>query len=51
MATTRVRHTLQVVVPAELHDALMERARSEDRSVASMVRIAVRRYLEDGRTW
>jgi predicted DNA-binding protein len=36
-----------VRLPSELRDALAEQAAAEDRSVASLLRIAARRYLQE----
>lgn len=35
-------------LPQELRDALAQRAREEDRSVASLLRVAARHYIERG---
>lgn len=37
---------LTVRLPARLHEELCEQAASEDRSVASLIRIAIRTYLK-----
>lgn len=39
---------LVIRLPEDLRGALKERAAEEDRSLASLVRIAVRTYLESG---
>jgi hypothetical protein len=39
---------LVIRVTSELRDALKTRAAEEDRSVASVLRVAARSYLEDG---
>lgn len=38
--------TLSLAVPDELRDAVFERAQREDRSVSSLVRRELRRFLE-----
>lgn len=39
---------LVVRLPRDLRDALKARAAEEDRSVASVLRLAARTYLDDG---
>lgn len=39
-------HPLTLRLPADLHDALVKRAEEEDRTVASLIRLAARRYLD-----
>ena len=52
--TTRDQHdqhavAISVRLPADLRAALKERARQEDRSVASLLRLAAQQYLRAGR--
>jgi predicted DNA-binding protein len=37
---------LTVRLPADLHDALRERAAQEERTIAGIMRLAARRYIE-----
>jgi hypothetical protein len=49
METPTPTNDVAIVVrlPRDLRDALKQRAGLEDRSVASLLRVAVRAYLED----
>lgn len=49
METRTITNDVAVVIrlPHELRDALKQRAAAEDRSLASLMRVAVRAYLED----
>jgi hypothetical protein len=49
METRSTVNDVAIVVrlPRELRDALKQQATAEDRSVASLLRVAVRTYLDD----
>jgi predicted DNA-binding protein len=38
---------INVRLPRELHEAVIERARVEDRTMAQTVRVAIRYYLQE----
>ena len=49
MPSTRDHETIPCRMPSELYDAVKQRAAQEDRSIASLIRTAIRNYLENAK--